>query len=151
MELTRARRDEKIFAFLMLDVDNFKKYNDTYGHQMGDEVLRQVGATLKGTLKRSGDFAFRLGGEEFGVIITVHRQEDAELVAERLRAGIEGLRIPHSENSPGQHVTISCGLKVVITERDRGDDVEAIYRMADAALYQAKAGGRNRVTVYEAG
>ncbi|MDH4321331.1 MAG: diguanylate cyclase [Desulfobulbaceae bacterium] len=147
-ELQRARRDEKKFAFLMIDVDNFKKYNDTYGHQMGDHVLRQVGSTLKQALMRSGDFAFRLGGEEFGAIIIVKREEDAVLVADRIRATIEALRIPHEKNSPSQYVTISCGLKCVATDRHRGDDVEAVYRMADTALYQAKADGRNRVAVY---
>ncbi len=147
-ELNRARRDGKNFAFIMLDVDNFKKYNDTYGHQEGDEVLRQVGATLKGILKRSGDFAFRLGGEEFGALITVQKEEDAFLVAESLRAAIAGLRILHEKNSPRQYVTISCGVKTVHTNRDRVDEVDAIYRMADDALYQAKAEGRNRVKVY---
>ncbi len=150
-ELQRARRDEKKFAFIMLDVDNFKKYNDTYGHQMGDDVLRQVGATLRRTLMRSGDFAFRLGGEEFGAIINVRREEDAVLVAERIRAGIEALRIPHEKSGPTPYVTISCGLKCVTTDRNRGDDVEAVYRLADAALYQAKADGRNRVAVSREG
>lgn len=148
-ELNRARRDGKIFALIMLDVDNFKNYNDTYGHQKGDEVLHRVGAEIKKTLKRSGDVAFRLGGEEFGVTITVREEKDALGIAERIRLAIENLRIPHEKNSPNRFVTISCGVKAVETERKQTNDVDVIYRMADAALYQAKGAGRNRVMIFK--
>lgn len=148
-ELNRARRDGKIFALIMLDVDNFKKYNDTYGHQKGDEVLRRIGATLHRTLKRSGDFVFRLGGEEFGAILTVHEEKDALMVAEQLREGVEALQILHEKNSPNRYVTISCGLIAIATGQSQDKGLDDLYRMADAALYKAKEEGRNRVKVFQ--
>jgi len=149
-ELNRARRDNKTFAFLMVDIDHFKMYNDTYGHQKGDEVLRQVGGEIKKQFKRSGDFAFRLGGEEFGAVLTVQEPGDALAMAERLRQTIEGLNIPHEKNHPGRLVTISCGLMVLPAGKNVDIDTDAIYRMADAALYQAKEAGRNRVKLFTA-
>ncbi len=147
-ELNRARRDGRTLALLMLDVDFFKKYNDTYGHQEGDTVLHRVGEVLKGELKRSGDFAFRLGGEEFGAILTVRQPEEAAGVAERLRNAVAELAIPHSGNSAAGVVTISCGLTLTSGEDLRDMAPDTLYRQADAALYQAKEGGRNRVARY---
>jgi len=103
---------------------------------------------LRQTLKRSGDVAFRLGGEEFGVTVTVRNGEDALMIGERLRKGVEDLHILHEKNDQKQHVTVSCGLMVVFTSSDSENDLEDIYRKADLALYQAKEGGRNRVVVY---
>ena len=134
-----------IFAFLMLDVDNFKKYNDTYGHPMGDEVLRKVGAVLSGYLKRSEDFAFRLGGEEFGAIVTVKRLKEALAVAQKLVQAVERLHVPHKENSVSSYVTISCGLTAMAVDKDFEIGLEEIYRLADTALYEAKTTGRNRI------
>lgn len=147
-ELNRAKRDGKIFGLIMLDVDNFKKYNDTYGHQKGDDVLTRVGAVLRKALKRAGDQAFRLGGEEFGVTLTVNAQNDAVMVAERLRNAVAGMEIIHEKNGPYPYVTISCGLATVTTGQGVVSDTEAIYRQADSALYQAKGEGRNRVRMY---
>lgn len=148
-ELQRARRNNMIFAFLMLDIDHFKKYNDTYGHQMGDEVLRKVGVVLKKNLKRSEDYAFRLGGEEFGIIMTIKHGEDARSLGGILVNDIELLHIPHQENSASPYVTISCGLTAMEMNKYVDMSLEEIYRRADSALYKAKESGRNKIVSYE--
>jgi len=147
-ELNRARRDGRPFAFVMLDVDHFKNYNDTYGHQEGDEVLRQVGKVLKQELRRSGDFAFRLGGEEFGAVLAIRNRQEALAVTEKLRRAIAALAIPHAKNSAAAVVTISAGLS--LTEEEPGTETapDVLYRQADAALYQAKENGRNQVACH---
>lgn len=147
-EMNRARRDGKIFAFMMIDVDFFKKYNDTYGHQKGDEVLRKVGVVLKEQLKRSGDFAFRLGGEEFGVTLAVQHESEAFEVAERLRMAIVALQVPHRANSAAPHVTTSCGLLTICADKDQSLHPDTIYRLTDETLYRAKEAGRNCTEIY---
>lgn len=144
-ELNRNRRDENTMVFMMLDVDHFKKYNDTYGHQKGDAVLQSMGSTLKNTLKRSGDYLFRLGGEEFGCLLTSCKQYAALTVAERVRSSIEGMRIAHAKNPPLGVVTASIGVKVVLPNEEC--DPALLYSIADEALYQAKRNGRNQIAL----
>ncbi|MGE4294902.1 MAG: diguanylate cyclase [Campylobacterales bacterium] len=139
--LAQNRRRSEGFAFLILDVDHFKKYNDTYGHEAGDRVLKSVGRALKGACKRPGDRAFRLGGEEFAVLFSYEEAEGAREFAQQVRAAIEALGIEHRANSAAQVVTASFGLAL------RGDDIDDYYKKADEALYEAKEGGRNRVCV----
>jgi len=144
-ELARAERDKRIFALMIIDVDYFKPYNDNYGHQQGDLVLQQVSRVLKDTLRRAGDFAFRIGGEEFGVIVNVDHEEDACVIAEKLRRAVEDLGLEHAHNPAAGNVTVSIGLK---THQGAGGQpalMELIYRRADDALYQAKENGRNQV------
>ncbi|MCE5243479.1 MAG: diguanylate cyclase [Syntrophobacteraceae bacterium] len=149
-EIGRARRDSKILAFAMLDVDHFKLYNDTYGHVKGDEVLVGVAKALETVMKRSGDHCFRLGGEEFGAAYMSNSTENALAMAEKLRQAVEDLRIEHKENEAGPFVTISVGVHLVdfSTAPAFDEDSEAWYRNADKALYSAKHGGRNRVSIY---
>ena len=145
-EIDRVRRNSETLAFILLDVDNFKKYNDTYGHQEGDHVLTSIAKALQESFQRSGDLVFRLGGEEFGVLYSVKEEKDIAILAEQAREAIEVLNIPHKENPPGV-VTASFGVIVVPT--DGKDDPEAvieqIYKAADEALYEAKENGRNRI------
>ena len=140
-----ARRDKKLLAFTIMDIDHFKQYNDTYGHQEGDNVLKKVAHSLTKTLHRAGDYTFRLGGEEFGMLYSVETSEDAFSIAEKVRENIEALHIEHTGNSASKYVTISMGLFII----DFNDtyQVQEIYKLTDNKLYEAKESGRNKVVV----
>ena len=144
-EMARAEREQKAFALMIIDVDYFKPYNDNYGHQQGDNVLQQVSGVLKDRLRRASDFAFRIGGEEFAVIVTVNNGDNAVAIAEILRQSIEALGILHEHNPVSSVVTVSIGLKIHQYPDEQPVDMDLIYRMADDALYQAKENGRNQV------
>ncbi len=137
-------RNSEVFAFLLMDIDNFKKYNDTYGHIAGDEVLVKVSQTLKDVFKRSEDIVFRLGGEEFGVLINAKSVDDVEMLAQRARIGIETLNIEHIKNSPKKILTASFGLTILLTQNQE-ISLEEVYKKSDDSLYQAKENGRNCV------
>ena len=148
-EMARAERERKTFALMIIDVDYFKPYNDNYGHQQGDKVLRQVSMALKDRLRRASDFLFRIGGEEFAAIVSVDKRDDAVAIAEILRQSIEALGLVHQHNPVTPVVTVSIGLKIQEYPEEQSIDVELIYRMADDALYQAKENGRNQVVEYD--
>lgn len=135
-EMGRSRRYQKDLAIIMIDIDHFKKVNDTYGHQTGDEVLRKVSQTMKHHL-REIDFIGRYGGEEFLIILPETGLDDAYWVAERIRQQIEMLEFKHS----GLNVTISGG---VAQFNHQESDLELLIR-ADTLLYKAKGDGRNRI------
>ena len=137
-------RDRLPLSLLMIDVDFFKHYNDTYGHQKGDECLRAIAQGIAATLWRGTDFSARYGGEEFTVIMPNTPLSGAMLIAERLRAAIEDLRLAHGASSIADHVTLSIGGVVGL----RGEITsERLIAAADAALYRAKRAGRNRAFV----
>ncbi len=140
-EIRRAARDQPPLSLLMIDVDCFKLYNDTYGHQKGDECLRAIAQTIAATLWRETDFPARYGGEEFTVIMPNTPLSGAMLVAERLRQAVENLHIAHSASIASDFVTLSIG-GVVAVSRDLNP--ERMIAPADAALYRAKGAGRNR-------
>lgn len=142
-ELNRSRRDKKMLAFAMLDLDFFKQYNDHYGHQKGDQVLRDVADVMKKKLGRGSDFCFRLGGEEFGILFTDHTPELALHFTESVRQAIMKVGIEHQWSEVADVVTVSIGLLSV--SPGIGVTVDSIYRMADEALYEAKDLGRNQV------
>lgn len=146
VELARASRHNMTFALMIMDVDYFKKYNDSLGHQMGDRALMEIGVVLKNRLKRCDDLAFRLGGEEFGGIFVVSKIQDAYIIAEDIRNGIESLFIEHPMSEVSPYVTVSIGLYTVTSGEGKTPDMNEIYRLADEALYRAKAEGRNRVS-----
>ncbi len=150
-ELNRAKRDAKIFCFLTFDVDHFKKYNDTYGHQMGDEVLITIGKLMQKHVQRAGDFAFRLGGEEFGVIYSVNSEDDIYIFATMLCNTIENEQMEHQQNSASTFVTASFGVVYVNFAKDSSliTDQRTLYKIADDVLYEAKKSGRNRVVIRE--
>lgn len=137
-------RENDIFAFVLLDVDNFKKYNDTYGHQEGDNALINISKILKKTFKRSKDLVFRLGGEEFGVLISAKTKDDVTKLVEKARESIEFLGIEHLQNPPYDVLTASFGVRV-IGSNSQNMELESIYKEADDALYVAKENGRNRI------
>lgn len=141
-EVLRAQRRGLLLTFCILDVDFFKQYNDNYGHQRGDHVLQEVGRVLKEHLRRPEDHFFRLGGEEFGILIVGEQGENHTDYIEKIRAAIEALSIEHRGSRLGV-LTASFG---VASFSDPGKtDVEKMYVKADSALYQAKEKGRNRI------
>ncbi len=139
-EIRRAARSGHPVTLVMADVDYFKRYNDHYGHQSGDECLRRVAASMGGELRRAGDFIARYGGEEFVVILPDSSLSAGLAVAEKLRRSVENLKIPHDKHPGGKRVTISLG---VAAGRVSQNDAKALVAMADEALYRAKGAGRN--------
>jgi diguanylate cyclase (GGDEF)-like protein len=139
-ELASAERDREPLSVLMIDIDNFKKFNDTYGHPAGDEALRVFGRTVRASV-RTSDLPARYGGEEFVVALRHTNLEGATAVAEKLRDAVSRAIV---EIGPGRYgrMTISVG----VAEADLGRvDQKGLLASADAALYRAKAAGRNRV------
>ncbi len=141
-EWKRCMREDRYLSLIILDIDFFKAYNDTYGHLEGDRCLKDVADLLSRVVSRPGDLAARYGGEEFAVILPSTMPEGAVTVAERIRAGIEELRINHGGSSIGEYVTVSLGTASVIPKPEV--DPKVVLQAADAALYKAKQGGRNR-------
>jgi two-component system, sensor histidine kinase LadS len=142
-EIHRRHRDGKPLLFAMLDVDDFKLFNDTYGHQAGDEVLVEVSKLLRAHFRRAGDRLFRLGGEEFGILLEADSLQAGRYALERFRHALEQLQIPHEKSRHGV-VTGSFGL-VCCSDYDQVPSAMAVYRQADGAMYEAKQRNRNRV------
>ncbi|MEO8315404.1 MAG: diguanylate cyclase [Pseudomonadota bacterium] len=142
-----AIREKSPIGILMIDVDNFKKYNDTYGHLAGDEVLKAVGAAMMKSVSRPTDLAARFGGEEFVVLLPSSPLNSVRIVGERLRSNVEELRIPHVASTVCGHVTVSVGGAVTIPGPD--DTMLSLVEIADQALYEAKETGKNRVITRE--
>jgi two-component system chemotaxis family response regulator WspR len=143
----RAIREQTWFSILMIDVDDFKSFNDTYGHLAGDEVLKNVGEAIKGCAERPADITARFGGEEFVVALPASSLGGAQAFGEKLRGAVERLGILHSGSSVAGAVTVSIGCASTIP--GRGDSVLSLIETADAALYEAKRSGRNRVIARE--
>ncbi len=143
-EHARHVRSGDDLALIMLDIDHFKLFNDTYGHVRGDECLRAVAVELKASLHRATDLAARYGGEEFICILPEAKSEPgARAVAERIRQAIADLNIPHGNAPTADHVTVSLG--VVITRCDQTSTPDKIVARVDEQLYRAKSQGRNQV------
>ena len=134
------------YCLAMVDVDNFKSYNDIYGHQAGDTALVAIASTLAGEVRKS-DAVYRFGGEEFLLVLRDQEAPGARLVMERVRSAVQSLRIEHSGDPDGV-LTISAGISAFTDGHRAG--TEQLLREADLALYAAKASGRNRVSLAEA-
>jgi len=143
-EWNRAIRDKKSISLLMIDVDHFKIYNDTYGHQQGDVALQKAASTIASSLKRKIDIAARWGGEEFAVLLPNTGLEGAKLVAEVIRQNIESTLIPGSFDDSHHNITVSIGAAHV--QPDNNSSISDLILQADRALYKAKDLGRNRVS-----
>jgi diguanylate cyclase (GGDEF)-like protein len=141
-EIERSRRSGKPFALLMLDIDHFKRVNDTYGHNVGDKVIIALARTIAAAV-REIDTAARLGGEEFAVILPETGLAGALVVAERLRLAVQAMDVRAEDGAPFR-ITVSLGA----AEWSAGAAPEELLRRADSALYASKTGGRNRVTPY---
>jgi diguanylate cyclase (GGDEF)-like protein len=141
-EWRRAERENTPFSLLMLDADFFKAYNDTYGHQAGDEVLRGIADCIRAGVKRPADLAARYGGEEFAVLLPATDQQGAFHIAEAIRSHVFSLGLPHEKSLYGV-VTASIGVACMYPRQT--EDPAKLLRAADDALYLAKASGRNCV------
>jgi len=143
-EVARALRYNRAVSLLMIDIDNFKRFNDSHGHPSGDVALKQLSLLLKNA-SRSCDFVARYGGEEFAIIAPEANPDSARRMAERIRELVAEAVFEGEDAMPGGRLTISLGVATVPTQA--GDKCELVER-ADQALYRAKALGRNRVVVY---
>jgi len=141
-ELTRARRNGAALAVIMIDIDYFKRINDTFGHEAGDLVLRELGALLRSHI-RASDLACRFGGEEFALVLPDASLEGAMQKAEAVRASVRGLDLKYRDQPLGR-ITASLGVALF---PGHAEDADSLMRVADEALYHAKGGGRDRVVV----
>lgn len=144
-EWRRGLRHLKPLSLIMLDIDFFKRYNDTYGHQAGDICLKRVAECLATSVQRAGDLVARYGGEEFVVLLPETLSGHAEQVAEQIRQNVLQLAVPHDTSEAAKVVTISLGVAGLVPQA--GQSSEQLLKLADQALYAAKASGRNRVCV----
>lgn len=138
-----AIENNQTLSLLMIDIDYFKLYNDTYGHQQGDYCLQEVAKALQACVEQSGDFIARYGGEEFSAILRETSNEHTLQMAEKLRSTIEELKIPHLHSTIGPYVTISVGVATFHPNSDMS--VHDLIQHADRALYETKRNGRNSV------
>ena len=141
-EWRRLARVNNPLAVIMMDVDHFKQYNDTYGHGGGDECLKQVANAAAGALQRPADVVARYGGEEFVALLPDTTLDGALMVAEAIRAAVTALNIPHAGSKVTSHVTLSLGAACCVPKAD--GKPEELLEVADMELYAAKSGGRNQ-------
>jgi len=142
-EISQAAKDASPLSLIMLDIDYFKPFNDHYGHQAGDEALRQVAGLIKTTFRRKRDLVARYGGEEFAIVLPHTPQAEALRLAEDLRHRMLHLAVPHEYSLVEQVITLSMGVASI--NLSQVPTPETLIHLADDALYQAKEGGRNRV------
>lgn len=145
IEWQRALRKSEPIAFIMTDIDHFKTFNDTYGHQAGDECLRVVASLIRDHARRPGDLAARYGGEEFALVLTNSNAEQAGIIAEQIRKTIMETMIQY-ENSVSANITASLGVASMVPGREQAKP-DALILEADQAMYRAKRLGRNRVVI----
>jgi two-component system cell cycle response regulator len=141
IEIDRTERYQRPLSLLLLDIDKFKDYNDTYGHLEGDQVLIRLGQVIRSCLRKM-DSAYRYGGEEFTVILPETEGDEAATVAERIRTAVEMERFTPVKGGDPVSITISIG----VTEYNRKEEVALFVQRADKAMYQSKQAGRNRVS-----
>ncbi len=142
-EWRRAQRDGTPLSVVMMDIDHFKAYNDRYGHQQGDDCLRQAAALIASGAKRPADLAARYGGEEFVLVLPETPFEGALRIAERVAQEFRSMKMPHAASSAAPYVTVSMGVASIVPQPGRG--AEELLEQADKALYAAKHEGRDRV------
>lgn len=141
----QANRSREPLSVLLLDIDHFKAYNDSYGHVAGDECIRKVSDAMSKCTNRAGDIVARYGGEEFVILLTNTPESGARHVADQIRSNIAALKIEHRESSASEFVTISAG-GATLNDTQRCD-LKSLIHAADQGLYRAKESGRNRVSV----
>ncbi|PYS78841.1 MAG: diguanylate cyclase, partial [Acidobacteria bacterium] len=144
-ELSRSRRYDYPMSFMMIDIDDFKLYNDRNGHQAGDRALEIVAQCLRAALRKV-DVASRYGGEEFSILLPQTDLQEAGVIADRIRRRISETKFPHGNAQPLGSVTVSIGLSSYSAALD---SAEAVIRAADRALYHAKSHGKNRAYAYQ--
>lgn len=143
-----ALREQRPLSLLLLDVDFFKRYNDTYGHEDGDKCLQAIAHAIRDAMLRPADLAARYGGEEFVVLMPDTDEQGAIMVAQRIIDAVDACQIPHASSTTAAHVTVSIGIATLIPKT--GQPPQDAVRQADAALYQAKDHGRHQYRTYRA-
>jgi diguanylate cyclase (GGDEF)-like protein len=144
-EWNHAARSGKPLALVLADVDHFKRYNDTYGHQQGDDCLKAVAVAIRQAARRKVDMVARYGGEEFAMLLPDTPAVSALLVAGRVLEAVRGLHLPHSNSPTSGHVTLSLGVCATVPRADlRPED---LVKVTDKALYEAKSKGRNQAVL----
>ncbi len=141
-ELKRAKRENKFITYMMLDIDFFKQYNDTYGHIEGDYALKSVAKVLQDLLKRPSDYVFRLGGEEFGVLLSDTDEKNSSLIAQNICDSVRAREIKHEGSKVNEFLTISVGVVCCIADQSLNE--EYLITRADEMLYEAKNSGRDK-------
>ena len=141
-ELKKAQENNQNITFIMIDIDYFKQFNDTYGHQCGDEALVEVAKILQSFTAKANDFVFRLGGEEFAIISIDMDEEKVFEYLTSLNRAIENLKIAHSKNSVSDFLTTSIG---AVVSNDKDATIDKLINIADKNLYKAKNSGRNAI------
>ena len=144
-EIRRVKRENLNISVMCIDIDNFKKYNDCYGHPQGDSALFLISLYLKECASRASDYVFRLGGEEFCIISSGGRINESFAFMDSIVSGIEALKIEHKKSEISEYLTISAGL--IVLSADKITDSKHLYTYADEALYTAKNEGRNRLVL----
>lgn len=144
-ELKRAKRMNSTIAFMMLDIDYFKQYNDTYGHIEGDNALKSIAKVLKDILRRPSDFVFRLGGEEFGILLTDTSESNSRMMADEICNIVREQKIRHEGSKVNEFVTTSIGVACCTANELLNE--ELLITRADEMLYRAKEGGRDRYCI----
>ncbi|MDH5784323.1 MAG: diguanylate cyclase [Chromatiales bacterium] len=145
-EWNRHRRDKSSLSVIMCDIDYFKKYNDTYGHQQGDDCIIQVANILKSSLNRASDIVARYGGEEFVILMIDANIQDGKQLAEKILHNLSTANIEHKGSSISEHITMSFGVASLVPDASGSTDI--LLRHADKALYSAKQNGRNQICLY---
>jgi two-component system chemotaxis family response regulator WspR len=145
IEWNRAMRAQKTLSLFMIDVDNFKRYNDSRGHLAGDAILKSLAEMLQRYCERSTDYAARFGGEEFVVLLADSTVADSRRFGENLCQGIQGLRLPHGASAVSPYITVSIGGAVAVPAR--GESNILLIEAADQALYEAKFAGKNQLVL----
>lgn len=140
-EWRRCQREKLPISFIMMDIDQFKQFNDNYGHGAGDECLSRIAKAIKGCIHRPGDLLARFGGEEFAVIMPGTSGEGAKQMVQQFQAAVAELAIAHEHSKVAPHVTLSVGIATTSRTSELGP--EQLFEAADKMLYQAKESGRN--------
>lgn len=148
-ELRRCRRHRHALTVVMVDVDEFKKFNDSYGHMSGDVCIKKIASVISDVARRAGDFSARFGGEEFCLALPYLDRESAIKLLDELRVSVYGLAISHADEAIYKFVSVSIGFYVYDPDQScMTYDSSELLAMADKALYRAKSNGRNRVEEY---
>ena len=145
-EWIRLSRQRQPLSLLLCDVDDFKQYNDTYGHQRGDDCLITVSQVLRETVQRSEDLVARYGGEEFVIVLPHSDSRYAIALATRIQQVLKAWHIPHETSRVAPHITLSIGISTLFPQREKS--YTQLIEFADRALYQAKDNGRNQFVVW---
>ena len=148
IEWSKADRDKLPLSLLLIDVDHFKRFNDTYGHPAGDDCLKRIAKVLAKEALRPTDLVARYGGEEFAIVLPTTESAGAAIVARRVLQGVLGQAIAHSGNDPLGVVSVSIGVATLVPDQDL--KLTELIAHADRSLYDAKHGGRNRFVAHEA-